>query len=443
MPQLPTTSTITKPRNPTSYHISTSHQPRQDDSLLYQGLTSTISNKIIHQQSTSWAQLELIERFTDTNPTIKELQRTAREGEDDELLDRTVWKDLKIERWNQGKCPWPPCTKSASIPYTSTHSEGMNGTMRFKLQDGGLYDSRNMDEKKGPFCSIKCRESADRFEETLGRVTSLKDKGKEMEEVGEEEEEEELEKRRKIVKESTKQLLSSFSTESRLNEDLQDDTVESKKKEKKKVEFSEDLLSNLKIHEHPPLPSSSSSTNSNLNESDNLSSSKNYKIPTPPSLETSQVDFERPLQRQQQSTSSPSSSSRFPSTLLSTSTSSSTSTQVLNNPPSTLPPFSNSPGSTISRSILSSSSSSSSHTPRRQPRSSPQQSQSQFVPREIIPGLNGFPPPRFVSQPKPVKPLLPHEEQEEEEDDGMEDEQVREWMNEALEVKRLVELGQL
>ncbi|GAA5907629.1 Rtr1/RPAP2 family protein phosphatase [Sporobolomyces salmoneus] len=199
---------------------------------------------------------------------------------------------------------------------------------------------------------------------------------------------EEVEKRREKVKETTEELVREQEKE--------------QGKQGEKETFKNDLLSSLTIHEKP---TTTSSTNP----------------PVAPSLDQASIDFERP-----NSDPAPrSSSSRFP-----LDPSSSSSSFALSNTSSALLPFTT---TSLGRTILSSS--------RRPPTSLP-------VPASRQPraGINGLPPVKFLSEPRMIDEKGREIEWADTENDGLEGEEAelrRGMLDEALEVRRMVEKGEL
>ncbi|GAA5943470.1 Rtr1/RPAP2 family protein phosphatase [Sporobolomyces koalae] len=190
---------------------------------------------------------------------------------------------------------------------------------------------------------------------------------------------EDVEKRRQQVRESTDALVKEQQTQ--------------QQKSDAKETFKTDLLSTLTIREKP------SST----------------KPPVAPSLDSAAIDFERPASASANSKES----SRFPLDP------SNAPTRALRNSSSALLPFTT---SSLGRTILSSSRRSTPVPAARQPRI----------------GINGLPPVRFLSEPRMIDERGREIEWAEEEiEDDEQGDLVRELMAEAIEVRRLVEKGEL
>ncbi|GAA5934156.1 hypothetical protein JCM1841_004652 [Sporobolomyces salmonicolor] len=253
------------------------------------------------------------------------------------------------------------------------------------MKGSGLFDvsaaPAARGEDKGPFCSIQCRHRSEWYRGILGRD-------------GEGEMLEDVEERRKNVARSTQELV-----ERKAKEDAAAAAAAAATRppphaqDAKSTTFANDLLASLTIHEKPILSTP----------------------PVAPSLSSTSRDFERPSQR------SANPSSRFPANPSSSATS-----RPLSSPAAALLPFSASSTRSLTRTVLSSTRSLRPPPSTRQPTSGP----------------NGLPPIRFLTGPRMVDEQGMEVEWVGVDEEG-EDEVTRGWMDEALEIRRMVERGEL
>jgi len=297
-----------------------------------------------------------------------------------DFLDSTSWDDLVVERHMEGLCPYPTCGKKASTQYGI--EEGEEGVERkFKLHGGALYDAGPNRSGAGKDKGPYCSVKCRTRSEWVKGVLGKEGRRELLEDV---------EKRREKVKQTTEEIV-------REQEQGKIDTKSTSQNEKET--FKTDLLSSLTIHEKPP----------------------SANPPLAPSLQQASIDFERP------NSDSPVTSSRFPIDL---SKSSSPPSKPLSNASSALLPFTT---TSLGRTILSSSR-------RSNPSSLPVPASRQ--PRN---GINGLPPIKFLSEPRMIDEKG-REIEWADDNDGMEGEEaelVRGLMEEALEVRRMVEKGEL
>ncbi|GAA5959626.1 hypothetical protein JCM3765_007221 [Sporobolomyces pararoseus] len=382
MPALPTSAQ--GPAIPTAFRVATSEAPRSkaEEELLYSAFQSQAATRAISTASPSSLRVKLawIEKLSATNVPLETLKESL------DFLDPTSWDDLIAERHMEGLCPYPTCTRKASTQYGI--EDGDEVEKKFKLRGGALYDAgpnrSGGGKDKGPYCTVKCRSRSEWVKGVLGKE-------------GRRELLEDVEKRREIVKQTTEELV----REKELQQQKQDGSSGQKLNEKET--FKSDLLSSLTIHEKP---TTSSPTNP----------------PLAPSLDQAPIDFERPSSH---STTQSNASSRLPLDL------SSLSFQSLSNAGSALLPFTT---TSLGRTILSSSRRSTSSTSLPVPAS-----------RQPRVGINGLPPVKFLSEPRMIDEKG-REIEWADDDDGLEGEEkelVKGLMEEALEVRRMVQKGEL
>ncbi|GAA5878513.1 hypothetical protein JCM16303_002105 [Sporobolomyces ruberrimus] len=368
-------------------------RPSNSSSETYESSSRTLNPSTASPPTTSSSapvsltvKLEWIERLSSPGVPLSTLKESL------DYLDSSSWEDLVAERHMENLCPYPTCSKRASIPYHDREDDGAGVERKFKLHGGALYDAGPRTDKardKGPYCSIKCRSKSEWVKGVLqqeGRRGLLED----------------VEKRREMVSASTREIVREKEKGQFLTL-----TTERKDKHEEKETFKADLLSSLTVHENPTISSNP---------------------PVAPSLESGSIDFERPAPTPS-SRSTP--SSRF---LLDPSASSSSSKPLLNTS-SALLPFTT---TSLGRTILSSSR-----------RSTPSSSSSRTLPvpasRQPRTGINGLPPVKFVSEPRMVD-SKGREIEWADENEGLEGEEaelVRDLLDEALRVRRMVEKGEL
>ncbi|KAJ8295157.1 putative RNA polymerase II subunit B1 CTD phosphatase rtr1 [Rhodotorula toruloides] len=369
MPSLPPP----RPPNPSSFRVATSSHPRShqtDTSDLSTFQSSFLSRALSTAGPSSLAlKLSWIERLT--NPAgvaVEELREAAA------VLDRASWEDLVEERWMEGRCPYPTCSRPAGEAYRPpAEREQDSKRLKFRLHANGLFEAPRREEGKGAYCSAECRARSEWYAGLVGRGKSAE--GEMLEDV---------EERRREVVNSTEELV-----RQRQAEEAKLGPGKGKAKEEeprgKTDDFRQDLLSSLTIREHDP-----SST----------------AVPLPPSLDAPVQDFERPRRVEPPSSSSskPSRSTRFPASPAPRSGSSSATTSSSTG--SSLLPFST---TRLSKSVLSS-------LPPAPPARPP----------------NGLPPIRFLGVPRTVDDdsLAEFEEEENDEVRKMVEEGLRE-RNEA------------
>ncbi|GAA5980180.1 hypothetical protein JCM5350_000861 [Sporobolomyces pararoseus] len=382
MPALPITSQ--GPSIPTAFHVATSETPRSkaEEESLYNAFQSQAATRAISTASPTFLRVKLawIEKLSAPSVPLETLKDSL------DFLDPTSWDDLIAERHMEGLCPYPTCRKKASTQYGI--EDGDEVEKKFKLRGGALYDAgpnrAGAGKDKGPYCTVKCRSRSEWVKGVLGKE-------------GRRELLEDVEKRREIVKQTTEELV----REKESQQHQRTGSVEQNARDKEI--FESDLLSSLTIHEKP---TTSSSTNP----------------PLAPSLDQASIDFERPSSH---STSRSNASSRFPLEPASLSS------KALSNAGSALLPFTT---TSLGRTILSSSRRSTSSTSLPVPAS-----------RQPRVGVNGLPPVKFLSEPRMIDEKGREIEWADDEDglEGEERDLVRGLMEEALEVRRMVEKGEL
>ncbi|GAA5851293.1 hypothetical protein JCM8547_004197 [Rhodosporidiobolus lusitaniae] len=389
MPALP-------PRPPTSsFTVATSTSPRSAADNLADSSSfsaSAVSRALSHAGPSSLAQkLFWVEALTAPSTPLSTLKEAAR------YLDKPSYDDLLEERHMEGLCPYAACGEAAATPYKSEEErEEEKGRFRVKMRANGLFDASvegEGREEKGAYCSMRCKRRSEWYRGLLGRDGA----GEMLEDV---------EERREKVRRTTEEVLlekatgreafTSFSPPLEAAPTAAaSSSFSAKPPPPSSAAFASDLLSTLSIHEKPT-PST---------------------LPSAPTPESAAHDFERPAP----STSSTfSSSSRFPSSAAPRPGASSATPPP--SPGSALLPFST---ASLTRTLLRSTSSQPA-PPSRQPSR----------------GLNGLPPIRFLTEPR----MLDERGREVEwvgVDEEGETEEVKRWMEEALEVKRRVERGEL
>ncbi|GAA5829747.1 hypothetical protein JCM3766R1_001291 [Sporobolomyces carnicolor] len=379
---------------PTSFRVATSTAPRSqndEEAALYSAFQSQAASRAISTASPSSLKVKLdwIEKLSSPGVSLATLKASL------DFLDPTSWHDLVVERHMEGLCPYPTCTNKAATPFEpagAADDDHSQVEKKFKLHGGALYDAgpssrAGPGDHKGPYCSLKCRARSEWVKGVLGkegrRDVLLED----------------VEHRRERVKETTEQLVRE---KQERTTDRGEVEVEATKGPSAKDAFQTDLLSSLTIHERPNTVSDRATP------------------PVAPSLEQGAIDFERPVASTRASTST----SRFPVDL------STSSLKPLSNPGSALLPFTT---KSLGRTVLSSSRRSSAMPvpAARQPRT----------------GMFGLPPVKFLSEPRMVdSDGREIEWADADGDDGLEGEEaelVRNLLDEALEVRRLVDRGEL
>ncbi|KAL7340862.1 hypothetical protein BJY59DRAFT_720292 [Rhodotorula toruloides] len=153
MPSLPPP----RPPNPSSFRVATSSHPRShqtDTSDLSTFQSSFLSRALSTAGPSSLAlKLSWIERLT--NPAgvaVEELREAAA------VLDRASWEDLVEERWMEGRCPYPTCSRPAGEAYRlPAEREQDSKRLKFRLHANGLFEAPRREEGKGAYCSAECR----------------------------------------------------------------------------------------------------------------------------------------------------------------------------------------------------------------------------------------------------------------------------------------------
>ncbi|GAA6015086.1 hypothetical protein JCM11491_001655 [Sporobolomyces phaffii] len=364
---------------PTAFHVATSTAPRTNDSQ-EAALYDSFESQAASRALSTVTSLKVKLEWIETLSAPGVPLATLKESLD--FLDATSWDDLVVERHLEGLCPYPTCSKSASTPYVEREEDEVE--RKFKLHGGALYDAGPRSaagRDRGPYCSVKCRARSDWVKAVLGKE-------------GRRELLEDVEERRQRVKQSTEELVRERDNVT-VPESIQGVAPSDKDA------FKTDLLSSLTIREKETTSSS----------------------PVAPSLQSASIDFERPIQ----SSDTHPKNSRFP---LDPNSSSSSKIKSLSNTSSALLPFTT---TSLGRTILASSRRSTPGNPLPVPAA-----------RQPRVGINGLPPVRFLSEPRMIDEKGREIEwADDDELDGEEAELVRGLMDEALEVRRMVEKGEL
>ncbi|GAA5862016.1 hypothetical protein JCM1840_006909 [Sporobolomyces johnsonii] len=369
---------------PASFRIATDSSPRSDQDYTYQSFHSAAAARALDHAGPSSlaAKLLWVERLSQPSTPLETMRDATK------YIDESTYDDLLVERHMEGLCPYAPCANPASTPYRGEEEAAEDARrLRVRMKGSGLFDASGAPpargEDKGPFCSIQCRHRSEWYRGILGRD-------------GQGEMLEDVEERRKNVARSTQELVERKAKEDAAAAASTSPPSNAHDAKPTTTTFANDLLASLTIHEKP-IPSTP---------------------PVAPSLSSASRDFERPS-----SDPSPNPSSRFPADP-------SSSSRPLSSPASALLPFSTSSTRSLTRTVLSSTRSPPPPPPpstRPQPPSGPH---------------DGLPPIRWLTAPRMVD-----ERGRELEwvgvDEEAEDEVTRAWMDEALEVRRRVERGEL
>ncbi|GAA5824188.1 hypothetical protein JCM11251_001559 [Rhodosporidiobolus azoricus] len=385
MPALPAKPRQT-PSIVSSFSVATSSTPR-DRSVDQDQLASFEAQSLARAFSRAGpsslaAKLDWVERLSSPSTPLPLLKKAAR------FLDPPTYDDLLVERHMEGLCPYAACGNAASTPYRSEEEQSAeNGRLKFRMMANGLFEAPNSAQDKGAYCSTRCKARSEWYRGILGRD-------------GEGEMLEDVEERRKDVARSTQEILAEAAAE-RGSEDIAaaDEagssspallSASSSSSSAKTATFASSLLSTLTIHENPT-PSAP---------------------PSAPTFESAQQDFERKA-------APPSSAPRFPSTPAPRYGSS-----ALPSSASALLPFNT---ASLTRTVLRSTSQPLPSPPSRQPAGR---------------GPNGLPPIRFASHPRMVDEQGREVEWVGVDEEG-ESEEVSQMMEEALQIKRMMERGEL
>uniref|UniRef100_A0A0K3CW03 BY PROTMAP: gi/342320338/gb/EGU12279.1/ Voltage gated chloride channel domain-containing protein [Rhodotorula glutinis ATCC 204091] n=1 Tax=Rhodotorula toruloides TaxID=5286 RepID=A0A0K3CW03_RHOTO len=163
MPSLPPP----RPPNPSSFRVATSSHPRshQTDSADLSSFHSSFLSRALSSAGPSSLALRLswIERLSNPEGVgLEELREAAA------VLDRASWEDLLEERWTEGRCPYPTCSRPAGEPYRAPEERSRDEKrLRVRMRANGLYEAPRRDEGKGaPSTSLA------RFRRTRLRATT-------------------------------------------------------------------------------------------------------------------------------------------------------------------------------------------------------------------------------------------------------------------------------
>ncbi|GAA6063991.1 hypothetical protein JCM10212_002423 [Sporobolomyces blumeae] len=384
MPALPRQgSTGANPSIPTAFRVATSSSPRSSrlDSATYAAFHSHAATRALdHAAPSSLAvKLDWIERLSGPSVDVETLKLAAPH------LDQTSYDDLLEERHLEGWCPYAACGNRASVPYAATAA---TIGQRFKLNGGALFDANAARQDKGAFCSVRCKARSEWYRTTVGK--DIGGDGAMLEDV---------EKRREQVRASTKEIIEQGHRHERGTQDGLAAGRGADKAQAKEA-FATDLLSTLTIHEK----------------------ATSTEPPLAPNPDAAKIDFERPAP----TVASSKRSTRFPSDPAACSAPS----RPLAGSASALLPFAT---TSLGRTVLAST--------RQSPASHPPAPPAN---RQPTTGAFGLPPVRFVSEPRMVDSRGREIEWE---DNALEDQEisdeVRGLLDEALEVRRMVERGEL
>ncbi|BGP24572.1 hypothetical protein JCM10295v2_003490 [Rhodotorula toruloides] len=371
MPALPSS----RPPNPSSFRVATSSTPRShtlDSADLLNFQSSSLSRALSTAGPSSLAlKLSWIERLTNPEGVgLEELRSAAG------VLDRASWDDLVEERWMEGRCPYPTCSRPAGEAYRPAEDRERDmKRLKVRMRASGLYEAPRKKEGNGAYCSVECRARSEWFKGLVGSGRSAV--GEMLEDV---------EERRKEVALSTEELVrqaeeAKVRVEGGVKGKGKGKEDEATPLKRKTDDFRQELLSSLTIRENHP---------------------ESTAVPLPPSADAAVQDFERPRRAEPPSSSSSSSarSTRFPASPALRPGSSTTTTTSSSS--ASLLPFS---ASRLSTSVLSSLPSTPSSSSR---------------------GPNGLPPIRFLGAPRTLDDDNVGLEEEEE------SEEVRRMIEEGL-----------
>ncbi|GAA5978758.1 hypothetical protein JCM11641_006168 [Rhodosporidiobolus odoratus] len=296
------------------------------------------------------------------------------------ILDGPAYDDLLVERHMEGLCPYAVCGNAAATPYRSEEEQAADAKrVKVRMMANGLFEAPG-GQGKSAYCSVRCKARSEWYRGILGRD-------------GEGEMLEDVEERRKDVARSTREILEEAAKEQEAGvvKSASESTAEATPPPSSKAaSFANDLLSSLSIREKPT----------------------SAVPPSAPTLDSAKYDFERP------SAASASSATRFPSSPAPRAGSSIS----LPSSGAALLPFNT---ASLTRTVLRATS-------------------SQPLPpsRQLTRGVNGLPPIRFASNPR----MLDRQGREVEwvgVDEEGETDKVREMMEEALMIKRMIKKGEL
>ena len=156
-PQAPEEATLPPPRAtgnvfPLSTRLATSSTPRDPtlDAADYEQATNANAQRarVKFDRVTLAARLDWVEKLSEPGISLQIMREAARE------LDKVTYEDLLQERHSLGLCPYPPCSKSASVDYDPNDST----SFRVKIKQGNLYQqvSKGLGEAYcGKWCSAR------------------------------------------------------------------------------------------------------------------------------------------------------------------------------------------------------------------------------------------------------------------------------------------------
>jgi hypothetical protein len=145
---------------PLSLRLSTSTTPRsqQTDQEDFQQRLINTENRAKAAAASTLFTLDLVEELSEPGVPLESLRRAA------SSLSRESWNDVLEERHSMERCPYPTCRKASTAPY----SPASTGTLKLRLKGSSLYDvgSRKSNE---PFCSTACQSRSEWFKGFIER----------------------------------------------------------------------------------------------------------------------------------------------------------------------------------------------------------------------------------------------------------------------------------